>query len=157
MFEMLGNQFFMVRNYSRAAEMLEKASWKEPHNKPIRRKLIICYTQTGEVEKALENFIWLINADFDFIANIDPVAEDCPCSGLVYDMEKQLSQNQDSLDFHLILGMLWLYCDVERSLEYFLRARRLNPEDERLKAIIQLIRLHLEQASKRRSSGLVNQ
>lgn len=153
MFEMLGNQFFMVRNYGRAAEMLQQASWKDPRNKLIRRKLVICYTQTGEVEKALENFTWLINEDFDFIANIDPVAEDCPCSGLVYDMEEQMPQNQDSPDFYLILGMLWLYCDLERSLGHFLRARQLNPADERLKSIILLIQSRLDKTEKAHSPG----
>jgi tetratricopeptide (TPR) repeat protein len=80
MFEMLGNQLFLVRNYSRAMEMLEKALWEDPKNKYVRRKLIICYTQTGDLDQALKNLLWFLKKDIHFIIDIDPVAEDCPCS-----------------------------------------------------------------------------
>ena len=54
--EMLGNHYFLSRNYGRAAELLDKALRVDPKNKPMRRKLIICFAQTGRVDKALTIF-----------------------------------------------------------------------------------------------------
>lgn len=151
MFEMLGNQLFLVRNYARAAEMLQKALWKDPGNKAIRRKLIVCLTQTGEVERALEIFHSLCKEDIDYIINTDPVDDDCPCSELVFNLEEKFSQNQNSLDFNLISGMLWLYCDIKRSLEFFERAHQLAPEKDRIKGILSLIRSRMERNERARS------
>ncbi|NIV98549.1 tetratricopeptide repeat protein, partial [Candidatus Saccharibacteria bacterium] len=128
MHEMLGNQLFLVRNYTRAAETLEKALRKKPKDKAIRRKLIVCYTQIGEVKKALQLFMSLANEDIDFIINIDPIEDDCPCPEIVYDMEAQLDQNQNSVDFQLNLGMLWLFCDIHKSIAYFKQAQKLDPQ-----------------------------
>ena len=119
MFEMLGNQLFLVRNYSRAVEMLEKGLWNDPKNKYIRRKLIICYTQIGEINKALDNFLWLIKKDIHFIIDIDPIADDCPCSELVFDSEAKLHENPKSINLLIISGILWLYWVGVRSVHRF--------------------------------------
>ncbi|RMF59716.1 MAG: tetratricopeptide repeat protein [Calditrichaeota bacterium] len=139
MFEMLGNQFFLVRNYPRAAVMLEKALLRDPQNKLIRRKLIICYTQIGEVQKAFDIFLSLIKEDVDFIINTDPVDDDCPCPELVYNMESRIPENLSSLDFHLVAGMLWLYCDLHRSIEFFRSAHELAPSNPRIKAALAIL------------------
>jgi tetratricopeptide (TPR) repeat protein len=155
MFEMLGNQLFLVRNYSRAMEMLEKALWEDPKNKYVRRKLIICYTQTGDLDQALKNLLWFLKKDIHFIIDIDPVAEDCPCSELVYEIEAKLRENQDSFDFHTILGILWLYCNIERSLSHFLKARELAPANPDVKSAIAYIQGYLDQSKQdsKTSSG----
>jgi len=140
MFEMLGNQFFMVRNYARAAEMLERALWKDAKNKAIQRKLIVCYTQIGKVNKALEVFLSLIKEDIDFIINTDPVDDDCPCPELVFEMENKRDQNESSLDFHLILGMLWLYCDLDQSIKYFQKALAIAPHNAQIKSILSILK-----------------
>jgi tetratricopeptide (TPR) repeat protein len=148
MFEMLGNQLFLVRNYSRATEIFEKALWEDPRNKYVRRKLIICYTQIGELDKALKNLLWFLKKDIRFIIDIDPVAEDCPCSGLVYEMEAKLTENRESSDFHVILGILWLYCNIERSLSHFLTARELAPANPDVKSAIAYIQAYLDQSKR---------
>jgi tetratricopeptide (TPR) repeat protein len=139
MFEMLGNQFFLVRNYSRAAEVLEEALLHDRKNKAIRKKLIICYTQTGEIEKALDLFISLINEDINFLINTNLEADDCPCIELVFDLEKKLVQNRESLDYHLILGMLWLYCDLKKSIKYFNQAHKLDPSNQKMKSVLGIL------------------
>jgi len=133
---MLGNQFFLARKYSQAAENLEIALSKNHKNKAIQRKLIICYTQIGQIEKAFENFQNLIAKDIDYIIKTDPRDNDCPCSELVFKMEKMLSTNQSSLDYHLILGMLYLYCNVQKSRQYFQSACTLDPKDIRIHSIL---------------------
>ena len=67
MSEMLGNQYFLARNYSRSASELYKALKSDVRSKPIRRKLVICYTQIDEIGKALDTFISLIKEDVDFV------------------------------------------------------------------------------------------
>ena len=143
MHEMLGNQYFMARNYHRAAENLEKALLKEPKNKAVRRKLIVCYTQLGEVEKALTTFISLIKEDIDFVINTDPIDDDCPCTELVFDLEKKISNKSPSVNDFIILGILWLYCNVQRSWDYFQKAAQLIPDDPRIKSVLSILKTRI--------------
>lgn len=136
---MLGNQFFLVRNYARAAEVLEEALLQDSKNKAIRKKLIICYTQIGEIEKALDLFISFITEDIKFLIDTNLEADDCPCMELVFDMEKKLAQNRESLDYHLILGMLWLYCDLKKSIKYFNQTLKLDPNNQKMKSILGIL------------------
>lgn len=140
MSEMLGNQFFLARNYAAAAEQLEEALLRDPANKSIRKKVIICLNEIGNIHKALSYFISLIKEDAEFIINTDPVADDCPCPELVYEAERYLLNNQESIDFTLRLGMLWLYCDVRESMRYFQQAHELAPHNGDVKSILTLLK-----------------
>ena len=137
---MLGNQFFLARNYAAAAEQLEEALLRDPSNKSILRKIIICLNEIGEIRRALTHFISLIKEDADYIINTDPVADDCPCAELVYEAERKLYNNLDSVDFALRLGMLWLYCDAKESIRYFQEAHNLAPDDGDVKSILTLLK-----------------
>jgi len=136
MSEMLANQYFLARRYALACEAYEKVLKKHPRNNMVRRKLIICYTQIGEIQKALKIFKSCLDDDIDCIVKIDPIAEDCPCPELVGELETKLMKNLNSVDFHLMLGMLWLYCNIDKSLEYFKKALQLEPENVDIKNII---------------------
>ena len=142
--EMLGNHYFLSRNYGRAAELLEKALRDDPKSKPIRRKLIICFAQTGHVDKALTVFISLIKEDIDFVINTDPIDDDCPCPELVFDMEHGNSNLQSSLDSILVLGMLWLYCNLHKSHEYFTKASNVDNTNKMIKSILALLDVGLQ-------------
>ena len=142
--EMLGNHYFLSRNYGRAAELLEKALRDDPKSKPIRRKLIICFAQTGHVDKALAVFISLIKEDIDFIINTDPVDDDCPCPELVFEMEHGNANFEDSLDTNLVLGMLWLYCNLQKSIEYFSHAAQIDHENNMIKSVLALMEVRME-------------
>jgi tetratricopeptide (TPR) repeat protein len=143
MHEMLGNQFFMARNYVRATDALERALQDNPKSKPIRRKLIICNTQVGHLDRAMNLFLSLVKEDADFIINTDPVDDDCPCPDLVYEFEIRLKENAGSLDDYLLLGILWLYCNVNKSIDYFNRALRIDPDNSRIRAVLALLTPHL--------------
>ncbi len=153
MYEMLGNQYFLARNYSRAAENLEKALRKNPRNKRVRRKLIICYTQLGEVEKALNTFISLIKEDVDFVINTDPIDDDCPCSELVFDLERKVAERGESLNDLIVLGILWLYCNVDRSWNYFLQASRMNPDEARIKSVLSILKPRIDHPKLNQQKG----
>jgi len=136
---MLGNQLFLARKYSQATENLELALEKDPQNLAIKHKLVICYTQIGQIDKALSIFISILRKNVDFIINTDPLDDDCPCPELVLELEKKLCENRDSLDYQLIMGMLWLYCSIEKSLQYFLKAQQIMPQNQEVNSILKIL------------------
>lgn len=144
MSEMLGNQYFLSRRYALALKELEKALSKDPENKKIQRKLIICYTQVGEVKKAIIHFLALIKKDIRFILDVDPISEDCPCPELVYKSQNKDEVNPESLDYCLIHGMLWLFCDLKKSLTYFKKAQEIDKNNSDIKFVIIKLTSQLE-------------
>jgi len=137
--EMLGNKYFLARNYENAALNFQHTLKSNPINKSVRKKLIICYTQTGHIQKALENFYILCKEDIDFIINTDVVADDCPCPELTEKYGNVFPYENGSYDMKLMLAMLWLYCSVQKSLEFFKRILLENQSDSRIKEITSLI------------------
>jgi tetratricopeptide (TPR) repeat protein len=137
--EMLGNKYFLARNYHGAAQNLQFVLTQNPINKSARKKIIICYTQTGEIDKAFDNFYSLVKEDINFIINTDPVADDCPCPELVVKYGKVFSYENESFDMKLMLGMLWLYCDVNKSFEFFSEVAKSNTDDFRIEEVLTLI------------------
>jgi len=144
MSEMLGNQYFMARKYSLAEPILESCLRKYPGNKSIRKKLIVCYTQTGNLDTALSSFLSLIKEDIEYIINTDPVEDDCPCPELIYDLENSGKQFVDLMLEYGKLGILWLYCDINKSIYYFKKALEINPSETKLKSIHVIIQNHIE-------------
>jgi tetratricopeptide (TPR) repeat protein len=138
MHEMLGNQHFMARRYDEAAKELEICYKLNPANKSIKKKLIVCYTQIGKVKLAFELFLDLVTEDIEFIIKTDPLVDDCPCFELV---EKNLfidKFNLNSTDILTVKGIIWLYCDYEKSLSMFKELdEKLN--SNKVKKIIKLI------------------
>jgi len=143
--EMLGNHYFLARNYGRAATLLENALRIDPKNKPMRRKLIICLAQIGHVETALNIFLSLIKEDIDFVINTDPIDDDCPCPEIVFELESELQDNHSSLDYNLILGMLWLYCKLDKSIYYFEKAYQMDTQNNTIKSIRALLNARFEE------------
>lgn len=143
MSEMLGNQYFMVRNYRAAKNEFELALKKNPLQNNLKKKLIVCYTQTGKVKQAIDMFNELISENIGIIIDTDPIKDDCPCPELVEQIEKLKDTHTNSLDYHLILGIVWLYCDVNKSLEYFLKAKQLEASDNNIHKTIQIIENYL--------------
>jgi tetratricopeptide (TPR) repeat protein len=145
MSEMLGNQYFLARKYTLAEIELGNALAKDPENKGILRKLIICNVQKGNNERALKFFLSLVEEDISFIADSDPVMDDCPCTELVYDLEAQIDSDKNSLDYNLRLGMLWLYCDTKKSIQYFETCQKIAPANPMIKKILSQLKTYLFQ------------
>ncbi|MGK9475290.1 tetratricopeptide repeat protein [Melioribacter sp. OK-6-Me] len=138
MSEMLGNYHFLIRDYYSALGELENALDKDPGNKLIRKKLIICMTQAGKVEEAFDHFYSLINEDIGIIINTKPDWEDCPCPHLVNKIEKDEIPVKNQYEKYLQLGMLWLYCDAKESIKNFKNALKYR-SDEKILHVIKLI------------------
>jgi hypothetical protein len=74
----------------------------------------------------------------------DIVSEDCPCPEIVERMKWYEQVAANSFDYHLILGMLNLYCSIKDSLTSFSRAMQINPDDRRIKKIYSRIKTFAE-------------
>lgn len=143
MSEMLGNQYFLTRNYSMAAATFSKVYARDPQNLSVRKRLIVCLIQTGELEKGFDLFYELVKENIEAITKTDPIADDCPCSELTEKYGKILPYEENSSDLKLVLGILWLYCDVNKSLEFFKQLYLLHTDDKRFQEIILAIEKHL--------------
>lgn len=143
MSEMLGNQYFMTRKYYEAESELEETFQGLLYSKQIKKKLIVCYTQTGKINKALDYFYDLLKEDVAIIANTDPVLDDCPCYELVENIEQLNLYDEHSLDFYLLQGIIWSYCDIEKALKFFESAKSMDPSDNKIHGVIKLINEYL--------------
>jgi pentatricopeptide repeat protein len=128
----------MARNYLAAERELAPCLGINPESKPIKRKLIICYTQLGNAAKALEMFNDLINQDIEFIISADEILDDCPCPELLNNKELNYLKDTREENF-LILGILWLYCSIEQSMKYFKKALELDPDNDLIKTALDKI------------------
>lgn len=145
MSEMLGNQYFMARKYNNAITEFEEIIAENKANKPIRKKLIICYTQIGKILKSLEHFHQLISEDIEFIINTNVIEDDCPCPELITQAENSLFNNTESSDYYILLGILWLYCDKQKSIENFRKALKTNTDNELIKSCYAIISEYISQ------------
>ncbi len=145
MYEMLGNQYFMTRNYLGAVEVFEKVLIDDPKNINTRKKIIVCLTQIGKYEKAAEIFTDLISDNIDCIINTHPTKDDCPCPELVLHLEQLLERGNESFTTLKTLGILWLYCDSNRSLHFFRKAKSLKPTDSNINIILDILENKLQE------------
>lgn len=146
--EMLGNKYFLARDYESAATNFQHILQDDPINKSIRKKLIICYTQIGQIQKAFENFYILVKGDIDYIMNTDLIADDCPCAELTAKYGNILPYENESADLKLMLGMLWLYCNPQKSLEFFKRILIEHPSDPKIGEIASVIETKIKSSNK---------
>lgn len=140
MTEMLGNQYFMARNYKLAQEEFDKIFTNAPEQKAIKKKLVVCYTQTGRLKDAIKYFMEIVSNDINLILDTDPVKDDCPCPELIEMIENQEEQITEAYDRRIVLGIIWLYCDINKSLKWFEQALEIYPSDASIKLIIEKIR-----------------
>ena len=150
--EMLGNQYFMARNYLKAVSVFRDVLKKDPHNTNANKKLIISLTQIGKFTQAVDQFSDFINGHLDAIIETDPVKDDCPCPELVKNLEHLTKHGSTSFTTYETLGILWLYCDIYKSVEYFKKAVELKPNDEQVNSILHILNKKLEELSSKHHS-----
>lgn len=119
---MLGNHYFLSRDFSQAIDAYSKAFGNNIPNS-VLKKLIICHITNGDISIAKEYFLKLLKEDPRIIIDTDINAEDCPCPELIKTLEEKFYQTKSREDI-INLAMLWLYCDVEKSLENFKKASK---------------------------------
>ena len=119
MSEMLGNRYFIARQYEKALANLEEALLTSNTPDKVKKKLIICYVETGNVERALFHFHDLIRKDPKIIVDTDHYHDDCPCPEIIPNWENKQNNIEAPRGYFESLGMLYLYCDKDISIQYF--------------------------------------
>jgi len=138
--EMLGNQYFMARNYLEATKVFQAVLKEEPNNLNAKKKLIISFTQIGKYSKSLELFLDVIKKDVNFIVDTDLEKDDCPCAELVSSLEKQTKYGGQSFTTFQTFGILWLYCDIHKSIENFEAALKIKKKKKKTILIINILK-----------------
>lgn len=139
MSEMLGNQLFLVRKFSEAEKEFEQVLENEPQNLQTLKKIIVCHTQTGKYDLALKRFYKLVKINPHLIIETDQIFEDCPCPELIGKLENSLPFEKDEFYFQVLMGILWLYCDEKKSLEYFKAAQQNEPDNFYVNEIVNVL------------------
>ena len=132
---MLANQYFLSRRYKDAIPVYENVLKNDPGNNSVKKKLILCYTENGLINKALHLFHDVVTADIGIITDTDPVRDDCPCPQLIYDFECSITNVKSEKEMEIVLGILWTFCDLERAVNYFGKAASKDADNELLKSI----------------------
>ena len=151
MHEMLGNQYFMARNYLGAATVFQNVLKDEPDNLNAQKKLIISFTQIGRHKKAIKLFVDIIHDNVDYIMNTDPIKDDCPCGELVNSLEMVIKHGEKTFTSYQTLGILWLYCDLYQSIDNFEKALALKPDDENINGVLIILKKKLIEISDQNS------
>jgi len=138
MHEMLGNHHFLLRDYVQALAHYEVVLSKSMASMPLRKRAIVCYIQTRRVDQALPLFADLIAEDIGCIIGHDNEQEGCPCPEIIQECESRMTGIPSQHDL-TAMGMLWLYCEPHKSLQWFERAIQQEPEHPYLKSVITIL------------------
>ena len=137
-----------ARQFDKALQYFETALAEAPDNYQIKKRLIICYIFVGQIERALSFFYDIVKVDPAIIINTDPYYDDCPCLDMIPNWENKLSENSPKKDLYETLGMLYLFCDKDKSVAYFRKALAVTSYKTTISSILK--RLTTETAVKSR-------
>ena len=140
MSEMLGNHYFISRNFFFAEKIYEKLPIYHSSNPKVLKKLIICYTQTHKITKALQYLLFLMARDIGTILEKNGNDEDCPCNDLILKIENNEIKYSTEEEKYTALAILWIYCNHKTSLNYFQIALNENPQNKYLIKMISFIK-----------------
>lgn len=135
MHEMLGNHHFLLKDYLLALAHYQSVLSQGRASTPVRKRAIVCYIQTRQVDKALPLFADLIAEDIGCIIGHDNEREGCPCPEIIQEYESRMTGSPSGNDL-AAMGMLWLYCEPHKSLQWFDRALEQDPDSRYLKSVL---------------------
>jgi len=138
MHEMLGNHHFLLRDYVLALAHYEAVLSQGKSSIPVRKRAIVCYIQTRQVDEALPLFADLIAEDIGCIIGRDNEQEGCPCPEIIQEYESRMADIPSQHDL-IAMGMLWLYCEPHKSLEWFERAIQQEPDNPYLTTVVTIL------------------
>lgn len=131
---MLGNHYFLSRNYLQAIDAYTNAfGYNYPQE--VQKKIIICHIAQRNIKIAQHYFLKILRENPLIIINNKIKEEDCPCPELVESLEKNFNSSRSTDDI-INLGMLWLFRDMDKSLKYFEEAQEIEPENKFLNDVI---------------------
>jgi len=143
MSEMLANRYFASGRYEEAAAGFEAVLRRHPGHLAARKKLIVCYTQSGLLREALDLALGLMQDTPEALTGTDPQAEGVPCRAILEAFAER-ARSLDPGSYHAGLGVLQLFCDAEAALADLDRAAEEDPSRIEVRALGSVIRKHLE-------------
>jgi tetratricopeptide (TPR) repeat protein len=143
MSEMLANRYFASGRYEEAQAGLEAVLRRRPGHLGARKKLVMCYVQTGRLREALDLALGLMEDAPEAFAPAGPNAEDLPCRSVLGAFAER-GRSLDPGSYHAGLGVLQLFCDAEVALSELDRAAEEDPSRIEIRALRAVVRKHLE-------------
>jgi tetratricopeptide (TPR) repeat protein len=134
MSEMLANQYFLTGHYERALPLLERFLSNSSDRAYLKNKLLICYLQTGQIDRGLEFCLEILRtAPLDLIDS-DPCTQGFPC------LEQTLERRDESTPMEMNrLAMTYLFCRPEASLPYLRHSLEREPDQPLVHEILSLL------------------
>ncbi|MBN2424108.1 MAG: tetratricopeptide repeat protein [Calditrichaceae bacterium] len=139
MSEMLGNRYFIARQYDKAYDNYQIALNDDPKNLKLKKRLIICSIQLGQIDKAIDYFFEVISTDPYVIINTDPYRDDCPCTEIIPQWESKNISDPEKVRINEILGMLYLYCDLKKSIKYLETSLTQDKTNKKISSAIKIL------------------
>ena len=139
MSEMLGNRYFIARQYDKAYDNFQIALNDDPKNLKLKKRLIICLIQLGQIDQALDCFYEVISTDPYAIINTDPYRDDCPCTEIIPQWESKHISASEKARINEILGMLYLFCDLKKSIKHFKSSLTKDKTNKKISSIIKIL------------------
>lgn len=136
--EMLANQYFIAERFQDASKEYEEVLKVNTTNNLVKKKLILCYLQIGNLSSALKLFIELISTSINTIIENEINIYNQPCKKMIHMLENMPSSIAEE-DKLLILGILWMYCDVNISKYYFKKLNYTIPNDKNIITILTIL------------------
>ena len=136
MSEMLGNRYFMARQFALALPHLQTAVEKAPGNARARQKLVVCYLAADMLNAALSHFIRLFDQAPTLALMADPDMEICPCRELLASFSQTMAGRQRTARDYLTLGLLRASSDLPQAIDDLQRARDMTGEFTTLSDLI---------------------
>jgi len=136
---MLGNYYFMTNRFQSARQVLEKALEEDPSNKSVKKKLILCYLDSGHIDEGFNLFQSLINQDITYITDTTNNDDSCPCMDILNNFENLVYPKLSEKDYNKVLAILWLYRDVKFSAKYFRKVKSINQNDKTVDKILEML------------------
>ncbi|MBT4504053.1 MAG: tetratricopeptide repeat protein [Gemmatimonadetes bacterium] len=140
MSEMLANQYFLSGSYERALPLLERFLLNSPDRAYLKNKLLICYLQTDQVDRALEFCLEILRtAPLDLVGS-DPCTQRFPC--LEQTLQRPGGIPTTPLELNR-LAVINLFCKPETSLRHLRRSLDLKPGQAPIREILSLLEPHV--------------
>ena len=139
---MLGNRYFIARQFDKALDQYEQAFEHSNFTIKIKKRVIICYIQTNQIDQAIRYFYNLVIKDPAIIIDTDPYLDDCPCPEVIPDWENIKRDNPQTANINEILGMLYLYCDLDKAIKAFEESIALNRQNILVSSIIKKLKAY---------------
>lgn len=136
--EMLANQYFISGRYQEASYQYDEVLKIHPENYLVKKKLVLCYIKTCEIDNALTLFTELIKSNNNIIFKNEISIYPQICKDIIYDIEN-FNSNFTPKEKYLILGILYMYCDFKIAKGYFQKLKNLLPNDDNLLTTIKTI------------------